>query len=68
MNAQDEIYIVQSGQGEFVAGGERHRVGPGSAFFVPASMPHRFEQFTAYFVTWVAFRGPPGGEPATSGS
>jgi mannose-6-phosphate isomerase-like protein (cupin superfamily) len=66
-HAQDEIYIVQSGRGEFVAGGERHRFGPGSAFFVPAGVPHRFEQFSEDFVTWVVFWGPPGGESATPG-
>jgi mannose-6-phosphate isomerase-like protein (cupin superfamily) len=67
-HAQDEVYIVQSGHGEFVLGGQRHGFGPGSAFFVPAGAPHRFEHFTGDFATWVVFWGPPGGEPATTGS
>jgi mannose-6-phosphate isomerase-like protein (cupin superfamily) len=66
-NAQDEISIVQSGQGEFAAGGERHRFGRGSAFLVPAGMSHRVEQFPADSGSWVVFWGPPWGESATPG-
>ena len=66
-HAQDEIYVVQTGHGEFVCGDERHRFSPGSAFFVPAGVPHRFERFTEDFVTWVVFWGPQGGESATAG-
>ena len=61
-HAQDEIYIVQAGHGEFVVGGERQAFGPGTALFVPAGVPHRFERFTPNFATWVVFWGPPGGE------
>ena len=61
-HAQDELYFVQSGQGEFVQGDTRHRFQAGDAFFVPAGQVHRFEHFSDDFVTWVVFWGPPGGE------
>ena len=63
-HAQDELYFVHGGSGELVIAGERHPFGPGSAFFVPAGLDHRFENFTADFSTWVIFWGPPGGEQA----
>ncbi len=63
-HAHDELYIVAAGHGEFVCDGERHAFAPGSAFFVPAGAAHRFERFTADFVTWVVFYGPAGGERA----
>ncbi|MBK9116381.1 MAG: cupin domain-containing protein [Betaproteobacteria bacterium] len=65
-HAQDEIYIVQAGRGEFTVGEQRHAFGPGTALFVPAGVPHRFERFTPDFVTWVVFWGPPGGEGAAT--
>ncbi|MFO1324223.1 MAG: cupin domain-containing protein [Burkholderiales bacterium] len=61
-HAQDEIYVVASGHGAFVVDGERHAFGPGTAFFVAAGVPHRFEDFSADFATWVVFWGPQGGE------
>lgn len=35
--------------------------------FVPAGMTHRFEDFSADFVTWVVFWGPEGGESEKRG-
>ena len=61
-HAQDELYFIQTGTGEFVLQGERCRFEPGSAFFVPAGAAHRFENFSADFSTWVVFWGPQGGE------
>ena len=63
-HGQDEVYIVVAGRGTFIVEGERHSFEPGTAFFVPAGVTHRFEQFTRDFVTWVVFWGPEGGEPA----
>lgn len=59
---QDEIYIVQSGSGIFMLGDERLPFEAGEALFVPAGVPHRFEDFTEDFAAWVVFYGPPGGE------
>lgn len=64
-HGQDEIYVVASGHGEFVVDGERHAFAPGTAFFVAAGVPHRFENFSADFATWVVFWGPQGGERDT---
>jgi mannose-6-phosphate isomerase-like protein (cupin superfamily) len=61
---QDELYFVHSGHGELVIGGERHAFTPGAAFFIPAGLDHRFENFSPGFCTWVVFWGPPGGERA----
>jgi mannose-6-phosphate isomerase-like protein (cupin superfamily) len=59
---QDELYFIHSGRGEFVLDGVRHAFAPGTVFFVPARVEHRFENFSADFATWVVFWGPPGGE------
>ena len=59
---QDELYFIHSGQGEVVIAGERHLFAPGMAFFVPAHVDHRFENFTSDFAAWVVFWGPKGGE------
>ena len=61
---RDEVYFVMSGSGDFVLDGERSRFGAGDALFVPAGAPHRFENFSADFSTWVVFYGPVGGEEA----
>ena len=63
-HARDEIYFVVSGSGEFVAGGERTHFVAGDALFAAAGVVHRFENFSADFVTWVVFYGPEGGEKA----
>lgn len=59
---QDEIYVVASGSGVFVAGDKRYPFGPGDMLFVVAGVAHRFEEFTDDVVFWVAFWGPKGGE------
>ena len=61
-HAQDELYFIQCGQGDFVQGDTRQRFQAGDAFFVPAGQVHRFEHFSDDFVTWVVFWGPPRGE------
>lgn len=61
-HARDEVYVVLSGSGWFVVGGDRRRFGPGEVLFAAAGVPHRFEEFTPDFATWVFFYGPAGGE------
>jgi len=61
-HTRDELYVVVSGSGEFVNGPERHEFGPGDVLFVPASVEHRFENFTDDLVVWVVFYGQEGGE------
>ena len=61
-HAQDELYFVQSGTGLFRLGSQVQPFQPGDCLFVPAGAEHRFENFSADFVTWVVFWGPPGGE------
>ena len=61
---QDELYVVQRGQSGFWLQSERSTVMPGDVLFVPAGAEHRFEDFSADFVTWVIFYGPQGGEAA----
>ena len=43
---QDEVYVVASGRGAFVRNDERVEFGPGDVMFVPAGVPHRFEDFS----------------------
>ena len=59
---RDEVYIVNSGSGEFVVEEERTSFKTGDALFVPAFVVHRFENFTDDFAAWVIFYGPSGGE------
>lgn len=61
-HTRDETYVVVSGSGEFVNGGERQPFEAGEVLFVPAGVEHRFEDFTDDFATWVFFYGPEGGE------
>jgi Cupin domain len=58
---QDEAYIVASGSGMFRRGEERIPFQPGDFLFAAAGVPHRFEEFTDDFQTWVIFFGPKGG-------
>jgi mannose-6-phosphate isomerase-like protein (cupin superfamily) len=59
---QDEVYVVQSGDGSFILGEQRQPFSAGDALFVPAGRPHRFEDFSDDFAAWVIFYGPEGGE------
>jgi mannose-6-phosphate isomerase-like protein (cupin superfamily) len=61
---QDELYVIASGRGTFLVGGERVPFGPGDVLFAAARVEHRFEGFSDDFATWVVFYGPPGGEAA----
>jgi mannose-6-phosphate isomerase-like protein (cupin superfamily) len=61
-HAQDELYVVYRGTGEFLLGADRRRFAAGSVLFAPAGAPHRFENFSEDFATWVLFFGPEGGE------
>jgi mannose-6-phosphate isomerase-like protein (cupin superfamily) len=61
-HSKDEVYVVASGSGSFVCGSERTPFGPGDLLFVPAKVPHRFEDFGDDFAVWVVFYGPEGGE------
>ncbi|HMC56337.1 MAG TPA: cupin domain-containing protein [Gemmatimonadaceae bacterium] len=64
-HSRDELYVVVSGQGEFIAGDkleQRFTFGPGDFLFVAAGVPHRFEKFTDDLSVWVVFYGPTGGE------
>lgn len=61
-HSRDEVYVVISGNGEFLNDGVRCEVATGDFLFVPAGIEHRFENFTDDFATWVLFYGPEGGE------
>ena len=63
-HTRDEVYVVVSGRGEFVNGGERHAFAPGDLLFVPAGVEHRFQQFTDDLAVWVVLYGPEGGDAA----
>ena len=59
---RDEVYVVVSGTGEFVADTERTGFAPGDLLFAAAGVPHRFENFSDDLAVWVMFYGPDGGE------
>jgi mannose-6-phosphate isomerase-like protein (cupin superfamily) len=59
---QDELDIIASGTGWFRRGTERVPFAPHDALFVRAGEPHRFEDTSADFATWVVFYGAKGGE------
>jgi mannose-6-phosphate isomerase-like protein (cupin superfamily) len=61
-HTQDEVYIVMSGKGEFLAGSDTESFGPGDVVFVPAGMEHRFLNFSDDLAVWVIFYRPEGGE------
>ena len=61
-HGRDEVYVVVSGNGEFLNGGVRTKFQAGDILFVPAHVEHRFENFSDDFATWVMFWGPEGGE------
>jgi mannose-6-phosphate isomerase-like protein (cupin superfamily) len=63
-HTRDELYVVATGSGRFVKGEERYPFGAGDVLFVPAGMPHRFEDFSDDLAVWVIFYGPEGGEGA----
>jgi mannose-6-phosphate isomerase-like protein (cupin superfamily) len=64
-HTRNEVYVVISGNGEFVNNGQRQTFVPGELLFVPAGVEHCFENFSDDFATWVLFYGPEGGESHT---
>ena len=58
----DEVYVIISGNGEFLNGKDQVLFSAGDFLFVPAGVDHRFINFTEDFSTWVFFYGPKGGE------
>ena len=62
---QDECYVILEGSGIFVMGEERLPFHPGDMIFVPAGLPHRFEEFGERVRAWVVFAGPQGGARAS---
>jgi mannose-6-phosphate isomerase-like protein (cupin superfamily) len=59
--------VVVRGEGYFVNGPDRHHFGPGDLLCIPASVEHRFEEFTDDLAAWVLFYGPDGGEQEEAG-
>ncbi|HEY6064923.1 MAG TPA: cupin domain-containing protein [Thermoanaerobaculia bacterium] len=57
-HTRDEAYIVMAGRGAFINGADRHPFGPGDVLFVPANVPHRFEEFTDDLTLWAIFCSP----------
>ena len=52
---EDEFYFIVRGSGEIAIDGKRFPFAPGDVFFVPAKVPHRFENFTDDLATWAIF-------------
>ena len=49
---EDEFYFIVRGRGDLVIEDTRHSFEVGDAFFVPATIPHHFENFTDDFAAW----------------
>jgi mannose-6-phosphate isomerase-like protein (cupin superfamily) len=52
---EDEYYFIVAGNGEILIADERLSFVTGDAFFVPAKVPHQFENFSADFACWAMF-------------
>lgn len=52
---EDEFYFIVRGSGTLIIDGEANTCAAGDAFFVPARVPHHFENFSDDFATWVVF-------------
>lgn len=52
---EDEFYFIVKGKGELIIEKERFVCEVGDAFFVPAKVSHRFENFSDDFATWAIF-------------
>jgi mannose-6-phosphate isomerase-like protein (cupin superfamily) len=61
-HAEDEIYVVTSGQAGFEGPWGRVVVGPGSVLYVPAGEEHRFVDVTEDLTLLVIFAPPYSGE------
>lgn len=56
-HAQDEIYIVISGNATLETDGVEYDCAPGDALFVPARAVHQFVRISDGFATWAIFWG-----------
>jgi len=56
-HTRDEIYVVISGRGKFRLDDKIVDFIAGDVLFVPAKVPHRFEDFSDDLSTWVIFFG-----------
>ena len=54
-HTEDEIYVVTSGRGRLMAGGQSAPVGPGAVIYVPAGEEHRFTDITEDLAVLVLF-------------
>ena len=52
---RDEVYVVVSGQGDFVREEERVNFSPGDLLFAAKGEAHRFENHTPDTSVWVIF-------------
>ena len=52
---EDEFYFIVRGSGKLVIAEETKEFAAGDVFFVPAGVPHHFENFTDDFATWAIF-------------
>ena len=64
-HAEDEVYVITTGNGRFTSGGRTVEVEPGTVLYVPANEPHRFHDVTED-LTVLVFFGPAEGSLATS--
>ena len=55
---EDELYLVVAGRATLVVADERRVVGPGSAAFVAAGVPHRFVDILEDLEVYVVFAPP----------
>lgn len=51
----DEFYFIARGSGKLAIDRESYGFNSGDVFFVPAGVPHRFEEFSDDFATWAIF-------------
>jgi mannose-6-phosphate isomerase-like protein (cupin superfamily) len=54
-HSEDEVYVVLHGRAQFLAGGERREVGPGSVLFVGKLVEHRFDEIAEDLTALVFF-------------
>ncbi len=52
---EDEFYFIARGTGELIIDGVSKVFEAGDVFFVPAKVPHHFENFSDDFATWAVF-------------
>lgn len=57
-HAEDEVYVVVAGRATLVVDGSGTEVTAGSVAYVPAGVPHRFEDVTEDLRVYVVFAPP----------